>query len=93
MSVNTPLEISQALLTALSAKMFRYYEDRIAQDASMLIVSNHRSFMDAPILIAALSQPIRFACHHYMGYGTTFFLPHPIPYSLSPTGCKFFFII
>ena len=67
MSVNTPLEISEALLTALSTKMFRYYEDRIPQDASMLIVSNHRSFMDAPILMAALSQPIRFACHHYMG--------------------------
>jgi 1-acyl-sn-glycerol-3-phosphate acyltransferase len=67
MSVNTPLEISQAFLTALSTKMFRYYEDRIPQDASMLVVSNHRSFMDAPILMAALSQPIRFACHHYMG--------------------------
>jgi 1-acyl-sn-glycerol-3-phosphate acyltransferase len=67
MSVNTPLEISQAFLTAVSTKMFRYYEDRIPQDVSMLIVSNHRSFMDAPILMAALSQPIRFACHHYMG--------------------------
>ncbi len=67
MSVNSPLEISQALLAAFSTKMFRYYEDRIPQDASMLVVSNHRSFMDAPILMAALSQPIRFACHHYMG--------------------------
>jgi 1-acyl-sn-glycerol-3-phosphate acyltransferase len=47
--------------------MFRYYEDRIPGDASLLIVSNHRSFMDAMILMAALSNPIRFACHHYMG--------------------------
>jgi 1-acyl-sn-glycerol-3-phosphate acyltransferase len=47
--------------------MFRYYEDRIPRDASLLIVSNHRSFMDAMILMAALSSPIRFACHHYMG--------------------------
>jgi 1-acyl-sn-glycerol-3-phosphate acyltransferase len=47
--------------------MFRYYEDRIPQDASLLIVSNHRSFMDAMILMTALSSPIRFACHHYMG--------------------------
>ncbi|WP_318528530.1 1-acyl-sn-glycerol-3-phosphate acyltransferase [Plectonema radiosum] len=47
--------------------MFRYYEERIPQDASVLVVSNHRSFMDAPVLMEALSNPIRFACHHYMG--------------------------
>ncbi|MEH2263131.1 lysophospholipid acyltransferase family protein [Nostoc sp.] len=67
MSRNSPLEISRALVAALSTQMFRYYEDRIPQDASVLVVSNHRSFMDAPILMAALSSPIRFACHHYMG--------------------------
>ncbi|SRR5579883_2223658 len=67
MSVNSPLEISRCLLAALSMKMFLYYEDRIPQDASVLVVSNHRSFMDAPILMTAMSRPIRFACHHYMG--------------------------
>ena len=67
MSVNSPLVVSRWLLAALSMKMFRYYEDRIPQDASVLVVSNHRSFMDAPILMSALSRPIRFACHHYMG--------------------------
>lgn len=67
MSRNSPLEISRALVAALSTQMFRYYEDRIPQDASVLVVSNHRSFMDAMILMAALSSPIRFACHHYMG--------------------------
>jgi len=67
MSRNSPLEISRALVAALSTQMFRYYEDRIPQDASVLVVSNHRSFMDALILMAALSSPIRFACHHYMG--------------------------
>ncbi|MFQ4146964.1 1-acyl-sn-glycerol-3-phosphate acyltransferase [Chlorogloeopsis sp. ULAP02] len=66
MSVNNSLDLSRWLLAALSTKMFRYYEDRIPQDASVLVVSNHRSFMDAPILMAALSSPIRFACHHYM---------------------------
>ncbi|MEH2015602.1 lysophospholipid acyltransferase family protein [Nostoc sp.] len=67
MSLNSPLEISRGLMAALSTQMFRYYEDRIPQDASVLVVSNHRSFMDALILMAALSSPIRFACHHYMG--------------------------
>ncbi|WP_193196380.1 lysophospholipid acyltransferase family protein [Nostoc sp. MG11] len=67
MSRNSPLEISRAFLAALSTQMFRYYEDRIPQDASVLVVSNHRSFMDALVLMTALSSPIRFACHHYMG--------------------------
>jgi 1-acyl-sn-glycerol-3-phosphate acyltransferase len=67
MSLNSPLELSRAFLVALSTQMFRYYEDRIPQDASVLVVSNHRSFMDALVLMAALSSPIRFACHHYMG--------------------------
>ncbi|MBD6615119.1 1-acyl-sn-glycerol-3-phosphate acyltransferase [Komarekiella sp. 'clone 1'] len=67
MSRNSPLDISRAFLAALSTQMFRYYEDRIPQDASVLVVSNHRSFMDALVLMEALSSPIRFACHHYMG--------------------------
>ncbi|MBW4687067.1 MAG: 1-acyl-sn-glycerol-3-phosphate acyltransferase [Komarekiella atlantica HA4396-MV6] len=67
MSRNSPLEISRAFLAALSTQMFRYHEDRIPQDASVLVVSNHRSFMDALVLMEALSSPIRFACHHYMG--------------------------
>jgi 1-acyl-sn-glycerol-3-phosphate acyltransferase len=64
---NTPLDISRYLLAALSTQMFRYYENRIPRDASVLVVSNHRSFMDALILMSAVSSPIRFACHHYMG--------------------------
>ncbi|MBW4615978.1 MAG: 1-acyl-sn-glycerol-3-phosphate acyltransferase [Desmonostoc vinosum HA7617-LM4] len=67
MSLNSSLEISHWFLAGLSTQMFRYYEDRIPRDASVLVVSNHRSFMDALILMEALSSPIRFACHHYMG--------------------------
>jgi 1-acyl-sn-glycerol-3-phosphate acyltransferase len=67
MSRNSPKEISQWLLAAFSTKIFRYYENRIPTDASVLVVSNHRSFMDAPVLMVAISRPIRFACHHYMG--------------------------
>ncbi len=67
MSANSPLEFSRWLLTVLSTKMCPYFEERIPRDTSVVVVSNHRSFMDAPILMAALSNPIRFACHHYMG--------------------------
>lgn len=67
MSANSPLQISQGFLTALGTQTFRYYEDRIPRNGSVLVVSNHRSFMDAPILMATVNRPIRFACHHYMG--------------------------
>lgn len=67
MNLITPRSIAHVSLAALSTKMFCYYEDRIPRDASVLVVSNHRSFMDALVLMTALSSPIRFACHHYMG--------------------------
>ena len=67
MSANSPLQISHGLLAALGTQVFQYYEDRIPISGPMLVVSNHRSFMDAPILMAAVHRPIRFACHHYMG--------------------------
>jgi 1-acyl-sn-glycerol-3-phosphate acyltransferase len=47
--------------------MFVHYQDRIPQTGAVVMVSNHRSFMDAPLLMAAIDRPIRFACHHYMG--------------------------
>lgn len=67
MSANSPLQVSQGVLAALGTQMFRYYEDRIPQSGPVLVVSNHRSFMDAPILMTTIERPIRFACHHYMG--------------------------
>lgn len=60
------LEISRGLLWSLSTSMFRCYEERIPQDSRVLVVSNHRSFMDAPVIIAAIGKPVRFACHYYM---------------------------
>ncbi|HEY9860825.1 MAG TPA: lysophospholipid acyltransferase family protein [Candidatus Obscuribacterales bacterium] len=66
MSSNSPLQISRCLLAALGTRMFLYHENLVPQDSAVLVVSNHRSFMDAPILMAAMNRPIRFACHHYM---------------------------
>lgn len=67
MSLDGPLQKSRALLAALGTRMFLYHEDRIPTDARVLVASNHRSFMDAPLLMAGVGQSIRFACHHYMG--------------------------
>ncbi|MEB3826363.1 1-acyl-sn-glycerol-3-phosphate acyltransferase [Phormidium sp. CCY1219] len=66
MPFNDPLQISRAFLATLGTRMFVHYADRIPTGGAALIVSNHRSFMDAPLLMAALGRPIRFACHHYM---------------------------
>lgn len=64
----TPLNLAQSLLTAIGTKLFIYYEDRLPYTPEpMIVVSNHRSFMDAPLLMQALQQPIHIACHHYMG--------------------------
>lgn len=66
MFVDSPLFFSRSLLAGLDTRMFLNYENRIPSDSRVLVVSNHRSFMDAPLLMAALGRPIRFACHHYM---------------------------
>lgn len=63
----SPLVISQQLLALLGTRMFVDHQDRIPQESAILVVSNHRSFMDAPILMASINRSVRFACHHYMG--------------------------
>lgn len=47
--------------------MFLHHQDRIPDSGAILVVSNHRSFMDAPLLMTALGRSVCFACHHYMG--------------------------
>lgn len=63
----SPLWFSQQLLATLNTEMRFYHQERIPQTGSIVVVSNHRSFMDAPLLMAALNHSMRFACHHYMG--------------------------
>ncbi|MBD2021914.1 1-acyl-sn-glycerol-3-phosphate acyltransferase [Leptolyngbya sp. FACHB-36] len=67
MPSDSPLQISQLMLFGLGTRMYTYYGDRVPATGSLLVVSNHRSFMDAPLLMAATQRSIRFACHHYMG--------------------------
>ncbi|HEY9908340.1 MAG TPA: lysophospholipid acyltransferase family protein [Thermosynechococcaceae cyanobacterium] len=66
MPSDSPLQISRLLLAGLGTQLHTYYGDRVPPTGALLVVSNHRSFMDAPLLMAALNRPIRFACHHYM---------------------------
>lgn len=63
----SPLFFSQQLLTALGTQMFFHYQDRVPRTSPLVLVSNHRSVMDAPLLMAAIDRTVRFVCHHYMG--------------------------
>lgn len=67
MYTDSPLLISRLFLAASDTRVFLHYEDRIPSQGPILVISNHRSFMDAPLLMAAIGRSIRFACHHYMG--------------------------
>ncbi|NJM49328.1 MAG: 1-acyl-sn-glycerol-3-phosphate acyltransferase [Alkalinema sp. RU_4_3] len=61
-----PLFLSQQLLSGMGTQITVTGKERIPVKGSTLIVSNHRSAMDVAVLMAALNQPIHFACHHYM---------------------------
>lgn len=63
-----PLLLSYGLLKTLGVQWEVHYQSRIPDSmTSLLVVSNHRSFLDAPLLMMALQRTIHFACHHYMG--------------------------
>lgn len=62
-----PLLVSHQVLAALGTRIFTYHQNRVPQTGAVVVVSNHRSVLDAPVLMAAIDRPIRFACHHYMG--------------------------
>ena len=64
---NNILLLWRGLLTALGTSLYVYHENRIPRRDAVLLVSNHRSFMDPVVLTVAIDRPIRFACHHYMG--------------------------
>lgn len=63
----TPLSLSQQLLDSLGTKASFYYQSRVPQQTGLVVVSNHRSFMDAMLLMAAMERDVCFACHRYMG--------------------------
>jgi 1-acyl-sn-glycerol-3-phosphate acyltransferase len=61
-----PLQISRSLLDAAGVSASLHNLERIPGKNKLLVVSNHRSLLDAPLLMAAISRPVRFVCHYYM---------------------------
>ncbi len=62
---NIPIKISLTLLGVAGISTSYRHLDRIPNNR-LLIVSNHRSLFDAPLLMRAIGRPVRFACHYYM---------------------------
>jgi 1-acyl-sn-glycerol-3-phosphate acyltransferase len=61
-----PLHLSRGMLGAMRTSVSLHHRERIPDSKCMIIVSNHRSPLDAPLLMSAINRPIRFACHYYM---------------------------
>ena len=61
-----PLQLSRSLLDATRISASLHNLERIPTKTRLLIVSNHRSLLDPPLLMTAISRPVRFVCHHYM---------------------------
>lgn len=60
-----PLEVSRWMLFSMGIRIRLHHAERLPQ-SPFLMISNHRSFLDAPLLMAAARKPVHFACHHYM---------------------------
>lgn len=53
------------MLFSMGVRMRLHNEARLPK-TPFLMISNHRSFLDAPLLVVAAQRTVRFACHHYM---------------------------
>lgn len=67
MTLLTPLSASRSILDLTRTGLVTVGQENIPTDGVAIVISNHRSFLDAPILIQALRRTVHIACHHYMG--------------------------
>lgn len=61
----SPLEFSRWMLFSMGVRVRLHHQSRLPE-TPFLMISNHRSFLDAPLLLVAANRSVRFACHHYM---------------------------
>lgn len=63
----SPLDLAHWMLTAFGTEVRVRHRERLPEKGCLLVVSNHRSFLDAPLMVWGLHQPLHFVCHHYLG--------------------------
>jgi 1-acyl-sn-glycerol-3-phosphate acyltransferase len=59
--------MAQDILSWLGMSVDVQNSDRLPQSGPLLIVCNHRSFLDPFLLTSFLNTPINFVCHRFMG--------------------------
>ena len=64
-AMTSPLEMARWMLFAMGISIRVQHAERLPK-TPFLMISNHRSFLDAPLLMVAAQRPVHFACHHYM---------------------------
>ncbi|MEO1294310.1 MAG: lysophospholipid acyltransferase family protein [Cyanobacteria bacterium J06636_16] len=62
----SPLDLSDSILQLMGTHLSVEGHALVPADTPLVVVSNHRSAMDAPVLMSGLRRPIAFACHQYM---------------------------
>lgn len=65
-AVPDPLDLSQGVVQLTGVRLKVSGQRKVPQGVPMVVVSNHRSVMDAPVLMAGLNRNIAFVCHQYM---------------------------
>ncbi|MBT9317574.1 lysophospholipid acyltransferase family protein [Leptothoe spongobia] len=68
MAGDTALDLSRRLLALAGLQVTIHHQERVPTTGSLVVISNHRSLLDVPLLMTALDHPVRFACHHFMGH-------------------------
>ena len=55
-----------SILKIFNVKVTTSYLDRFPNNVPVVLVSNHRSFLDAAILVFFVPKPLHILCHYYM---------------------------
>ena len=66
-SVERSRLLAQVMLKFFNVKYSLDYGERIPSGEPLIVISNHRSFLDAALLLEAIPGSLRIACHHFMG--------------------------
>lgn len=62
----SPLSLAQGILRLSGVQVTIQGQERVPTTMPLVLVSNHRSLLDAFLLMQAVNRSVRFACHHYM---------------------------
>lgn len=62
----SPLQLSRGVMQVAGTRLRVTGREHIPDNMPTVVVSNHRSVLDAPVLMTGLNRSIAFVCHHYM---------------------------